>query len=1573
MITAISNCTILSSRDFSFPTLNLKFAVALKQIKPYGKIVYEYNPLHNLRLPDGTLTDFDTSELNFDLSHPISIHTQYSYDGSVNLILNDNKNEPRLINTRFTTLEGNTYKIVDRIGNNDTNIYDSGEQFSTDVSLYKKVTSIPSINFKGVKTGGNMKVGNYVFYFKYSDVDGNETDFVGESSIVSLHVGNLKDPSTIRGGSLDENSYKIVHFNLSNVDASYDYINVYFTRSTSELTSEITSAFKIDKKFIIKNNSANILITGNEKFEEVSLADINIQFNLVDAVKSHTECQNRLFLANIKSPEIPYSELSDLALRFYPFVTTKSIGAVNQAYKDETGLYEYYNTDNIYNSLSYWNKEMYRLAVVFILPNNSLSPPFNIRGRDGLSTFNVGDSISTYYKDIPVYDSNNSRVYINVNDNDYSISTNTTISEVSNQSQLENAKGVIKINYSGNNSTYEALGVKIVANPEVITEIKKYAKGFFFVRQKRIPTILCQGLTIGLDRTSYLPSVPIGRASVQNIKKSTQGSKARVKYLTEVLNKNSDRYYMLERFIDDDRNITHSFEDRLYFETPSEILHKGLICPEAFVNNAYFSQIFTGGEMVVTESLWQPKVNYFKTNGINNRNLYIDEYKVNSNNSLYPTKLTLVADGMKTISDGTQTYSARAGDSEEVKFSYIYRENKVKNASNLIRGLYGSYVGINGYSEEMKIVDIHIPGYDSSKIKDYFEIRYNDKSSYYAISDRIDIQDISSVNMDCYRGDCFICNYTQRINRNFQDIEAPNNDLIIDETTWKDNYDINDSVATNKINRGDVNAVQLGHWVTFKVCSNYNLSFRDIDKQYASEEALTGVPRNFYPLFAQSVSGNFKIPESQIINTGFNSTTSDRYNFELPNVPYLKNDYQTRILYSNINISDAFKNGFRTYELMDFMDYPKTYGSITKIIEVFGNLLCIFEHGITLIPVNERTLSGSGDGGNVFINTSNVLPENPKVLSDMYGSQWAESVIKTPYYIYGIDTVAKKIWRTNGSTFDVISEFKIQNFLNNNISLTERELSPIIGVRNVKTHYNAYKGDVMFTFYDNLYGFEEKVWNICFNEKQQKWITFYSWLPSYSENIDNIYFSFDRNTSKWISKLGLCSKDSNSADGIVLDNPIFSSTNIKTKLSLVNRELPNSFGTKLPDINYVYSLERDNFGNYKKFQVTNENGTYYLNFTGTIEELNSKTAWQLNLKVDITINEYTGTDNNIKQYIDRWNNYTSTNYGFYQNSVVVISDTVLNNNSDSTKPHLFTDFWKHGKAGIIDIADRILPTKWYGKQHPFEFEVVVSETPIAQKVFENLKIISNKAEPESFHFEIVGENLDIAEDKLNTYFRQEATKSVYQYNGSDILYNKEYLKLTPTQRDINNSLYKDRSTMFPLYYSRVDSFNEIEDYYQMATSAGKDYQNLSGSEIVINGNNEFGICTHIRGNDINKAGRLRGNMLYMGDIWQIQIPSIVYNQKNELAWPISYPPINLVNSPIPSDLPTLTLNSDADVPEELRNLGYKADLNSFDLQKWTLRKETKIRDKYCKIKVRYSGSNLAIIHALLTTYSISYV
>ena len=63
---------------------------------------------------ENQLVDFDTDELHFDVNHPVDILPQYSYDGSVNLILNDGKNIPRLINSRFTPIGRNKYKIQDR-------------------------------------------------------------------------------------------------------------------------------------------------------------------------------------------------------------------------------------------------------------------------------------------------------------------------------------------------------------------------------------------------------------------------------------------------------------------------------------------------------------------------------------------------------------------------------------------------------------------------------------------------------------------------------------------------------------------------------------------------------------------------------------------------------------------------------------------------------------------------------------------------------------------------------------------------------------------------------------------------------------------------------------------------------------------------------------------------------------------------------------------------------------------------------------------------------------------------------------------------------------------------------------------------------------------------------------------------------------------------------------------------------------------------------------------------------------------------------------------------------------------
>ena len=76
--------------------------------------------------------------------------------------------------------------------------------------------------------------------------------------------------------------------------------------------------------------------------------------------------------------------------------------------------------------------------------------------------------------------------------------------------QNENAKGVIHLsdNLRSTDTPFPVLGVNITAHYAVIDELKKYTKGFFFVRQKRIPLTLAQGLVIGLDDESRTPTLP---------------------------------------------------------------------------------------------------------------------------------------------------------------------------------------------------------------------------------------------------------------------------------------------------------------------------------------------------------------------------------------------------------------------------------------------------------------------------------------------------------------------------------------------------------------------------------------------------------------------------------------------------------------------------------------------------------------------------------------------------------------------------------------------------------------------------------------------------------------------------------------------------------------------------------------------------------------------------------------------------------------------------------------------------------------------------------------------------------
>lgn len=1750
------------SPNWSFNEINGEFT------NKTGDLIWNYSPLYvglDCRHPESIPTPIELKfEGGYDTGHAVNILVEPSFDGSVNLILNDGINPPRMINSGFQVTANNKYEIIERYNSNNTNRYTAKEllQYSTvrvndddppseqwevykfdelQMSLYRNFDSLSKFVYEGTTDGGNLKVGNYVFYAVSCDKDGNESDIICESGVISIFIGKDGDPFSVNGGVANENSYKCIKLTVEDIDSAYSYIKLYYTRTTAQNNQLAeTLAYKIDKLYEVESNgSCTVIISGTEITESISVNDLNTQYFNANTAKAQALNQNMLFLANVEQNNneeaSEYDNLKRISVNIIPKFVSQSEITLNSDYETLSNTENtYYFTKFIYEKTGYHDEEYYRFGIVYIRKDGSLTPVFNTLG----------------------YTVNNPSMQS-------SLEWNWNIS-FDNHDGYNNA-GVVKVNYSksGNKSIKDVIGVKFELPSGFKDEISDY-KGFFFVRQKRIPTILAQGYVTNVCEEAYLPSININATDNSNyyytyesfvtgnyiqikadenqpIHPNKAGSKnsglalrnnykSRLFTLTdnsyvyfdrlgnsgpmtsfykaisgdfsgdeliatpggyeihgfnedqddflticsndndpastwhhadfyhfikvdvvdtapsgngwvplsgsnmpwnsdyyrnlsvannddqnkpyvaqqlyynnntkqfqlldenksdtltfeeEAVEKNSndetwycvasddvgeyseeqdengnkfnDRIYRKWHYIDDNVNYAARYistrysssnikvgsrpwndHDKIYCPLWIEVEGKtytylcfgpgavggrtrisnestrflteyvkdesenvnssnldtdsgydltvptfdgkygyleehkkvktdehafqfkpmeknsfAIFCPEYELNRPYYNNLFTGNKYSIrpiTEpnGLSSTKTRLYKYENIktidsNSNNSYLINVQENvSLVSLLHNQQPNNKHGIKI--DKISYFSTRAGTAQEVNFkfagaeflaySYPYDYNTgilktdtyklhTNRPFNIVRGIYSPYVGMYSDTDVANtIINIYAP-----ENGNLVENRAQDSSPYYAISDRISINKIidNKIKTDeqhedlFYRGDCYIGYFTHRVNRNFQDPTSPYNDTIIDSKSFSNGFKECFQVETRTFdttkegakyfNLGDINAIQLGSWVTFPVRSTMNICLRAVDRSYVDERLLCGNDRSFYPIHGIDASGSYKIPESDAFNAGFNKSGSERIYFNLNQLVYNKVYYKNRIVYSNVLQSSSLKNENRIFLAEHYKDYTEQYGEIVKLISLAGNLLVICEHGIMLVPVNERALAAEGDGGNVFINTSNVLPDNPKIISDTYGSKWEESVINTPYGVYGIDESSKKIWYTNGDTLELISDFKVQEFLNNWLKITSVKE---IGKHNIKSHYIKYKNDVIFTLYD----FESEqnphpdvLWNLCWNINERQFRTFYSWLPLDSQNIGN---------------------------------------------NLVSVNLFKDKGNK----NYL---------------------------------------------------------------------------------------------------------WKHGHSFRVPSTDRILPTNFYGEQHPFEFEFVVRDNPGIHKIFDNLQIISNKAAPESFHYEIVGECYNFGNLKKVAYIRQELLKKIYSSVITNLKYDNTLEGNEVPYDESNHGL----ALMFPQYYSRQDIPLQIYDSYKQMTCPSYDYNALSGTELVeYNKLNEYRLWNHVKAVDVrDKGGLLRGNMYYKEDKWDVQINPINYLVRNEAK-------IEWKNDKVPVDLTNIKLGQEYWGKEIQIPQGFGNDITN----KWNIakRKEVAVKDKFIKIRIRYTGNELAIISAVNTLYRLSY-
>jgi hypothetical protein len=429
-------------------------------------LVEAYQPLYNFStsVVPSVLDDdiyytepFRTAKLNLLAGNLIEMELQPSYDDSVNIILTEDYNPIRLINSRFKLDDsGKSAAIADRRQTKDTNTYSNTRFGST--RLLKQSDLIPDLQFLGVTTGGSVSGGGYRFYFRYTDSDGALTDVVEESRLVSVAYND-------HGADQDENVGRAIKFRLSNLDRKFSGVKVYYAYAAGD-TAATPVMYEIVNLFDITGDSIDITIYGTEVTSLYTKDQLNLDYSSIDKVKTFTQSSGRLLIGNITNINNNFDILRDIS-------QTLQLKEVDSNMEIKTLGSGYANPENVYHQLGFWAGETYEVGIVFILTDGQgVTPVFPIRGGDNYQgNFN--------YSGTP-----------NITSADGFLSPNSS----------ENRLGVYRTNKKKDLLTGSNASETLVRGFEVdITTIKNDAyvqantQGFFFVRKPRKRDCIVQG------------------------------------------------------------------------------------------------------------------------------------------------------------------------------------------------------------------------------------------------------------------------------------------------------------------------------------------------------------------------------------------------------------------------------------------------------------------------------------------------------------------------------------------------------------------------------------------------------------------------------------------------------------------------------------------------------------------------------------------------------------------------------------------------------------------------------------------------------------------------------------------------------------------------------------------------------------------------------------------------------------------------------------------------------------------------------------------------------------------------
>ena len=240
-----------------------------------------------------------------------------------------------------------------------------------------------------------------------------------------------------------------------------------------------------------------------------------------------------------------------------------------------------------------------------------------------------------------------------------------------------------------------------------------------------------------------------------------------------------------------------------------------------------------------------------------------------------------------------------------------------------------------------------------------------------------------------------------------------------------------------------------------------------------------------------------------------------------------------------------------------------------------------------------------------------------------------------------------------------------------------------------------------------------------------------------------------------------------------------------------------------------------------------------------------------------------------------------------------------------------TKIWSH------DVT-KAKPTVWFDEQHPFEFEFVVNDPQGVHKIIENLQIMSNNVQPEQLTFEIIGDSYFFNKERI-MHLDRDGDKEDFTDGRiqSNITNKDDYLIPEKTPKEVEKVTISD----WIKNKSQIKHFTGLT-WDQMLEQVPELKRNQRTGQI------HMVIPQECR--NIETFGRRLGNIQYKEDSWYTTVEPIIHDV--------------IINN------------------LEATNNKIIAGSGTY--------KSTRIRDKWVKIRVRYTGEDLAIITAIRTIMNV---